>query len=499
MPGPPQSVEVPIDDPIRYGGNQLGDAIGTIWEVVKGFYTVPSGDYHLPEPDECQFDFHSILGSLGQYPEVLRRLGIILDLEIDANPSVNQFNTGLSLAWSSSAPGMTTVHLTPLTVSEVRRAAQGISDYYALARDTHLIVNGFLNLSPADGTNSFDLVMVDVDGAALKLANFSQTLATMSDAVLFNNGEYVALPALRVAGIGLSQDDRLGSAQTLWAVADYNNANAVNNQPPDSPLYLDDLVRGLRPDILDGDQPWRSLVRRDATYAYTGENGATGFDFSDEGWVAPSISTQPADTNGATKDLLHESLFKWEGWSLAVSRPGKFVERDGTPQDENTLRMQSATEIPLDFSAKVPKGLLPRLRFGRRYRMRVRLTDLAGNSRPFSPDADPSAISPEITFRRFEPLASPVLVLPHALHPSENPDDVGVTSDKLVIHTRNTTPNDDIQPITAADDRFIAPPQTSQLMAEMYGLLDVIIGQGTPQERMQWYERLKAKDEGKFS
>ena len=66
--------------------------------------------------------------------------------------------------------------------------------------------------------------------------------------------------------------------------------------------------------------------------------------------------------------------------------------------------------IPLQVDYAAAPGTLPTLRFGHTYRFRARAVDLAGNSVPFTKSGPFTWATPEVTYRRFEPVPSPVLV-----------------------------------------------------------------------------------------
>src|SRR4029077_17850388 len=98
----------------------------------------------------------------------------------------------------------------------------------------------------------------------------------------------------------------------------------------------------------------------------------------------PAPGAQPAD-----KDLyVHEAIARWTGWSLSVPMPGKALSRFGDPSkavppdgDDPDFRTDEAiTPYKVRAVYKAIPGSLPRLKFGRRYRMRARAVDLAGNS-----------------------------------------------------------------------------------------------------------------------
>src|SRR5690606_19377379 len=111
----------------------------------------------------------------------------------------------------------------------------------------------------------------------------------------------------------------------------------------------------------------------------------------DEGYVkgASTSSALPGADNTQNPDdhYLHETLFRWAGWSLVVPRPGRTLRsRDDTNTGVQTETPESVKDSVVDggnglaVQFRPVKGSLPRLRFGAAYRFRVRLADLAGNS-----------------------------------------------------------------------------------------------------------------------
>ena len=120
---------------------------------------------------------------------------------------------------------------------------------------------------------------------------------------------------------------------------------------------------------------------------------------------------------------------------------------------------------------------LPALRFGRRYRLRLRAVDLAGNSMkvgdplaallallsglPRDPDGFP--------YLRYEPVVAPTVVL----RDTRSVTDPGSQLQRLVIRTFNDDPTKDTAAAdTTAADRFIVPPSTSVEVGERLGMFD---------------------------
>ena len=97
------------------------------------------------------------------------------------------------------------------------------------------------------------------------------------------------------------------------------------------------------------------------------------------------------------------------------------------------------------------------------YRFRARAVDLAGNSVPFTKAGGFTWATGEVTYRRFEPVTSPVLVPTAPRTPGEH-------LEHLVIRSNYDIPDDD--PSIVACERHIAAPFTGEDMAETHGVLD---------------------------
>ena len=269
---------------------------------------------------------------------------------------------------------------------------------------------------------------------------------------------------MRSAGFSAARVDRATRLVSTFNAAKSNNA-AIIAGPQNSTfaLHAEDVTRGYRIDVWNSlSGQWHSLCLRDGTYNFL--NGPLTRQLSDEGFITVATS-QSAD--GTTTDLrLPESLFRWAGWSLCAPRAGRTIGSDSTPQ---TPANPATTAIKLEASFTVQKGTLPRLRFGTRYQFRVRAVDLAGNS--FPPDAvldDIYNLPPQpISYLRYEPAAAPAIVLRRALDPAGTP---GESGNRIVIRSNFDTH------IAAISERHIAPPKTSETMAETHGMLDTPAG-----------------------
>jgi len=422
-------------------------------------------------------DFHRILSSLGAYPQLMRRLGLVIDLEVPFDPALVGAGTVRVLPQWNSELGTDHSDVTPRTycvlTKQVFRARPGPAG--GDLRD------GMLRL---DDDELFEVGQFDVDGAALKTMDLAtkvtltpalrlqaRTLQTRalgtaprlkvageaaeeSEIAAEPEPEEAALPALRSAGIWVARVNRAVNLANILQRSAALNLAVVQKRDDDLSLYAEDLVRGYRPDVWDAaSDQWHSLCRRVGTYRFT-ESGLK-LTLEDEGWVSTAATEAP---DGSSDLRVHEVLFRWQGWSLCAPRPGRAVESEdsGPP----------TPAFGLEASFAAAEGSLPRLRFGSEYRLRARAVDLAGNSLSLE-EADDSAATDSLTYFRHQPLAAPVLV-PR----TELADSPGESVERMVIRSFNDNPSKDNVVGQERSQRHAAPPKTSQLMAETHGMFD---------------------------
>ncbi|MGW4525767.1 hypothetical protein [Amycolatopsis sp. NPDC004378] len=412
----------------------------------------------VPEPP----NFHSVVGSLGQYPALLRKFGLVRDLRIPLPDPLPSGPTWVTV--TPVRPGtQVTAQRTDCTVTA--------TTFTANAR-TPLLAGGLLQLGGPD----FDVTEVDPDSAAVKLLGFGESVARLdpfggvgrpsSDAP-----DTAAPPALQSNGFSITET---GRAKRIWGAVD--QADKLANGASAS---AEDLTRGLRFDVWDDvTKSWHSLCRRQGTYTVAG----TAVTAADEGVVTTAHTTQPDDPTQTV--FLHESLARWSGYSLVAPRPGKAVADDGALVAGDGTEPDPA--FPLGVKFKAVPGSLPRLRFGRSYRFRARTADLAGNG-PALADVpgDAGATAPQ-KYTRFEPVVSP-----HVLF--RKPRTEGESAERLVIRSNFDTA------ATADCQRHLAPVRIAELLAEQHGLFDLPATLLTPPVMNKLaYGRIKQKDTGSF-
>jgi hypothetical protein len=496
----------------------------------KLFHHGPSPDQWKPMPTASElasaYDFHQALTALTAYPSLMRALGLVLDIELllddvpvspatPDGPYLDVSVVGLlgGSPWATVSPvdrqPITTYdHPQPVT-AYVRTAAPAPSTgaMFAAAPAIPLVKDklpgygdiwrGLLRVEPG----AFSLAQVDIDGALHALSSLSATDDGETDG---------SLPTLRSSGLSLIASAR---AEVLLArlarTKDFNQALAAKS-PAQLPLHAIDLVRGYRIDIWDSATGgWRSLHQRHAAYLFDASDPMT---VDEEGFIQLAV-TQAPPSNGSefgsaepspppaggpplpsSMDLhLHERVVRWNGWSLSVPRPGTALGRSADPAkalDDSDPINEPITPFKMTTTFNVIDGSLPRLRFGRRYQMRARVVDVAGNSIDLRDDEPGDSVAPAdgpgFPYLRYEPVIAPVLT------PRAPTTDNGSSLHRMVIRSHNTDSSLDDAPTADQADRHLVPPRTSERMAEHHGMLDNL--NGNPMESNATYDAVKFGD-----
>jgi Subtilase family len=485
----------------------LGDDLQLLKQQVGSEFALysrmpPGAPIVKPDMDTL-LDFHKVIGALNAYPVLLRTLGLVFDLDLPARGV--PLTTGGAygrLEVTSARPGWeefavaTDLRASAATAYQFLRAEDGRTYWFTSPGPSTRrgLVIGLLDLDP----DAFCLAQFDVDGAMHKLmmlaAGVPPSGSKLSPALhptKFDDAN--TLPSLRSGGISIVQDERAHALLESIAASKGFNDRLSGNAVNDDPFFAEDLVRGYRIDVWDGfDATWRSLHRRSGTYTFDEVVFTTA---EEEGYTQLAAAQPAPDPAAAAKNTdlyLHEAVARWNGWSLSVPPPGKAISRNPDPdravppddpedRDPDDRQNEPVTPFHLKTTFSVAPRSLPSLRFGRRYRIRARVVDVAGNS--LAPD-DPLATEMSAAFAipraeegfaylRYEPVPAPQMV---------RRDDEAITGegsalDRLVIRTFNTDPSlDGTAPEVSGSDRHIVPPRTSVEMAERHGMLDDLSG-----------------------
>jgi hypothetical protein len=466
-------------------------------------------------------DFHRALTALGEYPWLLRQLRLIIDLEVDAS-RVPKSSIGALRQMRArvrfSSPATDASGYTPVIYFILDNDMNGPLPFpvfmaapRAAASPTPQtqfeIVGGFLNLGltrpppPPTADLQFDVFNVDVDGAAKKVLNTIQMFANDAgtQATPIDASAEIAAPALQTSGLMLV---RTGQANLLMS-----DVKTARTQEDDrlagrrAKLFAEDLVRGYRIDVChfppgfqtgDPPPPWLSLHQRIGDFRFK-RDGASDLlvpGMADEGFVQPVLAQ---DRNGgdANPIYIHETYAHWQGWSLSAAFPADPV---GLTRGQSDMPQVPAGLKQVETTVQAAPATLPRLRFGHSYQMRVRTVDLAGNGLTTdqaqtvldSLRGRPEVFLPiqgqQLPYRRFDPIASPVLVLREELTAGEAVDAMVIRSNGPPTTTASYAAGLHDPLYHGFNDRHMVPPKSSQRMAERHGCLDAAFGvAGQPQ------------------
>lgn len=472
---------------------------------------------NLPEPISIEdFDFHRIVASLADTPAVLRQLGLIIDCALPAGDPISAALAnaasvdgaiGVEVDWSQwgdpHAPSADAYPRTAFRASATRFLARERSAEHAqgLMRLQGSVDPTLVPSERFKPRSAFDVYQLDPDGAALKTTDFvltAQNLVARSlkpgthGDVAYTTGDRQPVAALRSGGLGISRHGRAGQVAIDAAGATLKNAALEASAATTRKvlLFAEDLLRGYRVDVQDQGK-WFSLCRRVGDYRVV-QSGQT-LDFGpDEGYVKGASTTG----DGGDDHYLHESVFRWTGWSLAAPRPGRKIaaveSADSGLQGEEVSDSEEIADNGngLAVRFRVQPGTLPRLRFGQDYRLRARVVDLAGNSLALDEPADLEQATEAVSYLRFEPVDPPALVHKHRVSEGESLERMVLRSDhdadpKAYLSTApfkaaiQLPASADFEYV-ARNERHVVPPKSSQLQCEQHGLFDAAFGGGSP-------------------
>ncbi len=506
------------------------------YRVLK-FHEVAKHERVKPPTEAPVIDFHQAVSSLSAYPELLQYFGLAFTFTVSLAGLPRQTNVpgqgsshpyfllSVKPEWTSSAGSNETEvkqsdDVTPRTVgvSATFLPRPYGSDYN---NDSSSAGAGFLLLGKKyEGTMpQFAILDIDIDGACQALTT---TLAGLETTFEAHRGSRVAvdlrLPSLRSAGPSLlwhgwgeeipttptpvTEGSSLNLAALAWLQTKFQEevkawieANP-NSKPPSPLVYSEHLTRGWRLDV--GTPPgfidqagtplsWDSLHWRFGKYVFgTTHPEELNEEVPIEGFVSPGVTHQPVENKGDSPAQLwiHESIARWDGWSLSAPRPGRHIMNDGTVslEDEDTNPVpthEKEGSINPQVSAKFsipPAGTvitqpgnqneelgqtgLPPLRFGNTYFYRARTVDLTGWSLPqFTPS---TGVSPEVlaaTHYRWEPVRPPFIVPTAALTVGEGALTMVIRDDGGLL-------------LPEPNARWLFPPKVHELLAEEHGAFD---------------------------
>ena len=429
LPPPPPPLPDPVEPPPPVVPDPPPSAAKTAFTQLSEFLK-PESTVVQPMPTlldlQNEYDFHKMVSALGDYPILLRKFGLVIDLVFTSDGVALPPAATVSVEVDAVFAAGTTV-VTPRTHYQLTA-----DSFNAKPRPVDPeISNGLLRL---DDSSDFRVIQVDVVGGGTKIQNAATNIAKDLVQKPPTTPDNTGLPALRTSGLSVIRlnmvDDLIGrfrkshSLQQMVHSMDSapQTPDPVGAQPalpPTDELFAEDIVRGYRVDVFDAkSNAWHSLCQRIGTYDFL-DAPAQSFVGEDEGFVQFS-ATEALDNPAQKKLKTTDSLFVWDGWSLCAPRPGHSVlpQEPGDPLDKvrlGTPKSEAITNFKLETDFKATPGSLPRFRFDYQYRLRARVADLAGNS-VFNPiDAafagDVPEQTPDFPCARYEPISPPALMM----------------------------------------------------------------------------------------
>jgi hypothetical protein len=397
-----------------------------------------------------QPDFHKVFASLADHPTLLRRLGLARKVRVTLPAALVQggaVRQARIRAVPSDPPAV--VDFRPYTECVVRNGRLRLATAQGTEAPLHLAL---------DDPDQFAVVDLDTDAAGLSMIAYGATLARQSRT---EPPPALRPPALTSDGIFVAQANRQVHFQKSIRRGSHElQADLAAGRVGDQTLIsADDVQHGYRVDVFDeASRQWYPLCRR--TGAYQIHGGGAPVPFDDEATVSDAmVQGGSADS---PLDLLHQSVFRWNGWSLAVPPPGGMLDLD-----DKTVVTPPTTppSVAFTMTSRVPSGTLPSLRYGRSYKFRARLVDIAGRSLAFdAAPQDGTPASPARVYHRYEPVPAPTLV-------ARRPVTEGESQAVLVVRTDNSN----AQPVQVgpACERHLLPPKAAVITLERHGVLDV--------------------------
>lgn len=450
-----------------------------------------------PELDQPRLDFHRIVASLADHPYVMRLLGLVMDYEIDAGQVTE---AGQFLSTSFLQLRLSDWDWAGGTISFPRTALTAQPFLARVRKPVEMSDTGVAKLDGGYSTKTgkgWGVTTLDVEGTAVKSLALADQLNRVSAMATADSPAALNAPAPRSGGMSLVRAGRAldvvaafkrsselleGIAAGASSVPAGEEGTAAAPTGDGVELYAEDLIRGWRVDVHDSaTNRWLSLMRRDTRYTFAATHTSQVYDIEDSTRMGPSAdrpmflnegalqlaittSANPLYANDDT--FVGEALLEWTGWSLVAPRPGRtLAARTNEPTVQGT---PYNPDLDLSMDVAATPGSLPRLRYGRKYRFRLRSVNLAGNG-PMLEEVGVTGETagtptPSANYGRFEPVPAPAVVATAAFQRGE-------TLAELVIKS-----DDEFDPVGPPSEsvRHLLAPAASAQVVELHGMLDTI-------------------------
>lgn len=407
-----------------------------------------------------ELDFHQAVSLLGAHPNLLRRLGLLVDLV--APVRALRRNEGVVRVYPYASwpppydPDATGVDIT--TIFPRVLTSLGPALFRPRPRSDSLTQDGFVALGGVRAITS------NVESEVLAHESLATGLARMyrEERDSFGTPERSGTPARHSGGIEIVRSDLAAQLKARWqSLAPLRDTMVLGD---DTDIGAEEVQIGHRIDVRrKGSSRWSSLHRRNGTLTpYAGTAARPSVDLGDdEGWVEP-VAIRPTKAAGLGALRVRESLGHWTGWSLSLPEPGRSLQPDNQAGDGPTADEARAVidtlHAAIDYASPAGGARLLPLRFSDKpYEFRMRWVDLGGNS--LDPTSEGGPIL-EVPYMRHDPVASPPIFL--------GDDPVWGESVAVVVLRTGVTGAS----ARTSSVRYVAPPQVSAALCLAHGVFD---------------------------
>ncbi|WP_170285992.1 hypothetical protein [Nocardioides rubriscoriae] len=428
------------------------DTAATVDEALEhylGFWSPAAGGRTGGERGALDDDFHDRLTLVGDHAPLLERLGLVVVLDIPMITAPRESTVQVVPTWTPGSDVQTQV-VTPRTQAVYDPAA---SAFVARRRSTTSSEHTEL-LHLATGSRVFSTHSLHVDAATAGNVGVAVGGSSDTGAAPTSGGLTLAL-AGRMRRV---QDDLTAAEETARGTV------ADPAAPPDR--YAEDLVVGHHVQVGVGpDQRWHGLGHRQVRYVVA-RDGQEPLEFTAVDEAAVTVAARQADPSDASTLLVSDVVMRWDGWSLAVPRPGVHLLQDDPANASVDAVQGRPPETPLTLETTLPvtsadgdDARLPVLRYGQTYAVRGRAVDVTGGY----PAWDGAPSTSATTYWRYDPAPTPLVLPPpdESLTRGESARTVVVRSD----------PRSGVLP-TVKSSRTLAPPRASVDTGLLHGWFD---------------------------
>lgn len=467
------------------------------------------------------------LAGIYAYPSLARFLGLIVDLEIDADAIKPDADFPLfgfvSAELAKTAAGSHTQTTTNWTAykrfridATVDGKGHSIDYFRPLPSDelvdelrpvkkrphTYRSLDGLLNLGQrlGDTTARYRLTSLDTAAAARSMEVVGHHVATAQAAGERASEINTFFAPKRSIGIALLDNARADEiTETLARARDLFEQHRAPMPERHVLLFSEDLEVGYRLSIGRKTAPkekkkwiFRSLHERSLSIAEIPKAYAPGdLAFRDAGYIRTGGRVVVKELNpiiGSTQNeaLLTQALAVWRNWSLAVPAASPDHPDVVTSCEEGELPLTIDIGMPDKAGGSIPVELrLPALRYGADYSAVAEIVFQNGSSigrvdahwmvqtASYAQAALPAPRADwehaaGFRFLRDSPIGAPTIHLAEPLHRPNTPEsNLGEQVRRMVVRTGKLGPKDG-----AASRRFAIPPRTEPEVADLHGSFD---------------------------